>query len=219
MLDEMNLCFDYGCTNVGKWAYMESDKPGMGGSGVLAAVPCIPVWLFSCIAVSLYSWEESAAVSDYKPPAQIHIINRVKSLCSRWNPRRLARHFVRDYAIPSRQDWQSLYLTLCCTMLYVTICHTMLYRREDWPNSQFATCSMLGIWVTIFNYFSLFMFIWVGASFLLHWIGDFWQPRCFLFSFFFSSRAIDRAVPLMQGAMISTQRSFFIRFCQLRTLN
>ena len=57
----------------------------------------------------------SSSAGDCKPPsAQIHIINRVKSLCSWSNPRRLARHFVRDYAIPSRQDWQSL----CLTVLY-----------------------------------------------------------------------------------------------------
>ena len=117
-----------GCTNVGKRAYMESAKPDTGGSprGGLESwqlYPCVAVW------PGMYSWEESAAVVDYKPPAQIHIINRVKSLCSRWNPRRLARHFVRDYAIPSRQDWQSL-------------CLTVLYRiRPSWGLTKILPCA------------------------------------------------------------------------------
>ena len=48
-----------------------------GGLESWQLYPYVAVW------PGMYSWEESAAVVDYKPPAQIHIINRVKSLCSR----------------------------------------------------------------------------------------------------------------------------------------
>ena len=91
-------CFYCRSPNAGKWAIEHTWSrlsPGWTPGWTLAA--------------------GSSSAGDCKPPsAQIHIINRVKSLCSWSNPRRLARHFVRDYAIPSRQDWQSL----CLTVLY-----------------------------------------------------------------------------------------------------
>ena len=81
-------------TNVGKWAYIESAKPGREGVGTLAAVSLygsIPVWLYPCMAVfsygcialwlKLYGWEESAAVVDYKPScANPHYQSRQISL-------------------------------------------------------------------------------------------------------------------------------------------
>ena len=81
---------------------------------------------------------------------QIHIINRVKSLCSRWNPRRLARHFVRDYAIPSRQNWQSLAVRPLHQIVAPMSNHIILWR-QDWPKWKLATCSEGRICVRIFK--------------------------------------------------------------------
>lgn len=120
--------------------------------------------------------------------AQIHIINRVKSLCSRWNPRRLARHFVRDYAIPSRhQDWRTQCILAYCTMLYH---RTRIDLAESLPRALWS-----GSGSKIFNYFfSRFnlhmsefwhtddLFLLQCASFLPHLEASLLQTS--LFSFF-----------------------------------
>ena len=136
--------------------------------------------------------------------AQIHIINRVKSLCSRWNPRRLARHFVRDYAIPSRhQDWRTQCILAYFTMLYhrtwLRVCH-VLYGGDLGQNLQLFLQPLQSSYVLSQHcWHTDNKFLLQCATFLPHLEASLLQNSLFSIFFLFSSGAMDRAVSPMQG--------------------
>ena len=124
--------------NVLKWAYIELAKPSRAFEQGQLYIFTNHVHIHMLCTLTrthahMCTGKNQLSSWTWKPRLeQIHIINRVKSLCSRWNPRRLARHFVRDYAIPSRQNWQSLAVRPLHQILAPMSNHIVLWR-QDWP--------------------------------------------------------------------------------------
>ena len=123
--------------NVLKWAYIELAKPSRAFEHLAAVYihqSCAHshvVYIDTYTCTYICTGKNQLSSWTLKPRLeQIHIINRVKSLCSRWNPRRLARHFVRDYAIPSRQNWQSLAVRPLHQIVAPMSNHIILWRQE-----------------------------------------------------------------------------------------